>query len=108
MNTATIVEECFAGEPAAVGVDFRDKNKRPVVPSAVSFTVTDYLSGTVLYTETSVSPLSTAATIDVPAAATAVVNASLGTELRIIDVTYIYSGEDAPGRYRAFLRVVHV
>lgn len=108
MNSATVVEECFAGEPAAIDVDFRNKNKRPVVPSAVSFSVTDYLSGTVLYSETSVSPLSTAATINVPAVATAVVNAALGSELRILDVTYIYSGESDPGRYRALLRVLHV
>jgi hypothetical protein len=97
---------CYDGTTPVRLIDFKDEDGDEATPTAATYAVRDVLTGTELVVATTMTVTTPTYALTLPLAATAVVDADRGVELRLVDVQYTVNGRAQ--RLPFLIEVVHV
>lgn len=87
------MDEINEGSDTVVTIGFKDEAGDPVTPSALSYTIKDFYSDTLLVPETSDVPTSSNYDVELGPDANVIVNTLYAYEVRIITLEYTYGAD---------------
>lgn len=94
------MEEINDQSTSVLTASFFDEAGNPVTPTSGDYRIDDLASGSVIKGTTAISPTGVTHDITISSAENKIVNEALLSEIRLVTVTWNYSGKKATGEYR--------